>query len=270
VEFARALGLAFDASLRLLALTLYALTALFAAHALRIRKFSPRLSLLLITAVLALGLSMPQSDFGQREHLLTALLLPYLCTATAEVSEPPVPCWLRSSAGLLLGLGLALKPHYLLVPLALFVVRLRRRTRRLIIEDACAGLFVAAYLGLVVVGAREYLDNVLPLAGTVYYQAYGRSLLNTLVEGRSAEVTLLAAWLVTAAASWRGTRSVEERFAVSLCAASSACLVAFLVQRTGWHYQSAPARVTSGVALVYALGLALRSRLPRYAAFARR
>ena len=66
--------------------------------------------------VLAMFVLMPLSgyEFGEREHLLFALILPYLLMASGGAAGEPFGGILPWIAGLLAGVGIALKPHFLL------------------------------------------------------------------------------------------------------------------------------------------------------------
>lgn len=71
--------------------------------------------LLILLAALAALLPMSGYEFGQREHLLLTMTLPYLLMAAARgagVSIGGAPAW---TAGLMAGLVIALKPHFALL-----------------------------------------------------------------------------------------------------------------------------------------------------------
>ena len=69
-----------------------------------------------LVLVLAFALFLaPGNDFGQREHLLVGLALPWVLLVVARVSGRPAAAGPALAAGVLAGLGLAIKPHFLLV-----------------------------------------------------------------------------------------------------------------------------------------------------------
>ncbi|MEO7475428.1 MAG: hypothetical protein ABIY46_08835, partial [Gemmatimonadales bacterium] len=115
-------------------------------------------------------LAMPVVWFGQREHLLLVLVFPYLFLSAARLApERELSRAGRSAAlALLAGLGLALKPHYLMV--WVLVVWLGARGRRPVHRWAENRALVAVGLlyGLaVLLFAPEYLGLV-RLLGAVY------------------------------------------------------------------------------------------------------
>ena len=65
--------------------------------------------------VLAFALFLaPGNDFGQREHLLIGLALPGVLRAVGRMNGRPAPGGPAVAAGVLAGLGLAIKPRMLL------------------------------------------------------------------------------------------------------------------------------------------------------------
>jgi hypothetical protein len=71
-------------------------------------------------------LAAPRSDFGQREHVTLLAVLPYLVLAGARVDRRTVPSILVTAVGILAAFGLAQKPFFVVVPLALALLEWRR------------------------------------------------------------------------------------------------------------------------------------------------
>ena len=66
--------------------------------------------------------NLPGQDFGEREHLLLLLALPYLLLAAARAIGREIPASHALVIGLLAGAGLTIKPHFVLLWLAIVVV----------------------------------------------------------------------------------------------------------------------------------------------------
>ncbi len=66
--------------------------------------------------------TLPGQDFGEREHLLLALVVPYLLLAAARASGREIPAAAAVLIGLLAGAAFALKPHFVLLWLAIEVL----------------------------------------------------------------------------------------------------------------------------------------------------
>ena len=100
----------------------------------------------LFSALLALTVC-PASDFGQREHLMMILALPYVVLAAHRAIKGACRPYVAGSVGVLAALGLALKPYFLLLPIALELYLLfagRRLTG--VLRPETLGLGVAGLL----------------------------------------------------------------------------------------------------------------------------
>jgi hypothetical protein len=177
-------------------------------------------------------------DFGEREHLVLALVVPYLLLAAARAQGRELPRGLALGAGLLAGLAFALKPHFLIVWMAVELgLRLGRRAvpRAALPETLGIAGFLAVYGAAVLVFAPQYLALVRLLAGP-----YGRFLydpfLHLLVTGPG---TLLTIFALLSFVALRGhTRHPEVwRF---LALGVVACLVAGAAQQKGLRYHFYP------------------------------
>jgi len=67
----------------------------------------------LLTAIAFVLLILPSSQFGQREHLLMILVLPYLFVSMLRLQNKSIHWGLAILIGLLAGLGFSIKPHFL-------------------------------------------------------------------------------------------------------------------------------------------------------------
>ncbi len=147
---------------------------------------------LLLSAVALFPLS--RGDFGQREHLVLALLLPYLLLVVARLRPRPVPATEAAAIGLLGAVGLALKPHFLLVWIALELVkRWRRSLARWELTPEAASVLVG--LGLYALAIRvlapEYLE-VVAVLGPAYARYLHAPFLELLVLSPGAALTLFS------------------------------------------------------------------------------
>lgn len=248
----------------------------------------------LLFAAVVLFCAVPARDFGQRDHLLSFLLLPYVLAA----AEPRRAISLQAliAAGMLAALAICLKPHHALVPLVvetamLFLAtigdqsgasmtasssrrgwqnvhttknRLLRLLRPETILLASGGLL---YLAAIHCFTPLYFTHAIPLTRQVY-AAIGHLTLPRLL-WEAIELCILAALAV-----WLFSRSRPSFPAVRLLLlAGSASFVAYLIQGTGWYYQQLPAISFFGLALALELldlyhrrPLVIPTWLPRAAA----
>jgi hypothetical protein len=234
---------------------------------------TPAARRLVMTALVFAMLPMARViEFGQREHLMVMLTLPYVLAAVARANGQPLPRAFAWTVGLAAGLGFAIKPHALLAWLAIelaqaLIGRSRWSWRRP--EALGSAAAMAVYALAVVVFVPQYL----PLADKVR-QVYGgmnasASLLFQLVDIRF--------WIVGLAlmALLRIPRDARSAPWV-LFAAWTGFLLSALVQLKGWNYHLYPSRVvcllffiTTGAAVlqsVPALGAMVRGGLRGFGA----
>jgi hypothetical protein len=176
------------------------IAALFAALALAawlLRRLLPdqivlrRGIMLLLVFVL---FNLPGQDFGEREHLLLMLALPYLLLAVARATGREIPTSHALVIGLVAGAGLSLKPHFVLLWLAIEgYLRLTRRVspRAVSPETGAIAVFLGLYGIGMLVWAPEYLGLVRLLAGP-YTRFLYDPFWHLLLTGRGALLTLFA------------------------------------------------------------------------------
>ena len=212
----------------------------------------------LIFLFVAVFAVMPARDFGQRDHLLALLCVPYLFAAAVRAEGRPLARW----AGVLIGMaalvGIAMKPHEVLIPIAvettLIVLRYRRFGRRAALSlmrpefVAMVGAGVA-FLLAVQLFAPEYFARVVPLARDTYW-AFGQWGFGHLVaEAVQLHVLAAIALGVFFAEGWRRASALT----CVLLAAGVASLLAYYLQGTGWYYQQIPSLTFFALA-VWSLG----------------
>ncbi len=183
----------------------------------------------------------PARDFGQRDHLLVLLFLPYVLAATLDAESPDrsrVPLWLKIAIGIIAGLGISLKPHHLLGPVAIeMFLWLKRRDALPRPEPLALIATCAAYLAAIRLLTPEYLTSILPILRDTYW-AIGHLTLPQLI-GASIELHILAAVVISLSLvlGWRKL-SLFNQF---LIIAGFASTLAYYLQGTGWYYQQIPA-----------------------------
>ena len=227
-----------------------------------LRRIEPAISR---TTLYALGFTfvvafavLPARDFGQRDHLLILFLLPYVVAAAlracpnkhpadnrqrATENRPSLPIPLATLIGILALLGLVLKPHQVLVVIAveatLLILSLAGKRLRTLLRPEIMAMFLSglAFLAAIRIFAPLYFTVVLPLVRDTYW-AYGHlTPPQLLLESIQLHLLVLACWILAAALGWRTLPALTR----ILLIAGSASLVAFYLQGTGWYYQQLPA-----------------------------
>ncbi len=186
-------------------------------------------------------------DFGEREHLLLALVVPYLLLAAARAIHREVPVRTALLVGGLAAAGFALKPPFALLWLAIEgYLRLTRRVawRKVLPETLAIAGFLTVHALAIVLWAPGYLRLVRLLAGP-YTRFLYDPFWHVLVTGPGALLTLFA--LLAFAALRRSVRHPELLGVFALGAL--VCLVAGAAQQKGLSYHLYPAFALGAIVL---------------------
>jgi hypothetical protein len=182
-------------------------------------------------------------NFGQEEHLVFALGLPYLLAAIATAEGQPPGRAQRCLVGLLGGFGFAFKPLYALMWLAIELALLTGRGRRgwLRAETILAAAVLALYAGTVLLLAPEYV-RLARWGAAVYPYFHPTPFRRVLLSADTglAVVSLLVGGLVARAGRLRRPRLL-------VAAALAASVLVVYLQGKGWAYHWYP---TQGLAVL--------------------
>ncbi len=196
---------------------------------------------LLIFALFAV----PGEAFGQREHVMLALAIPYLlsaCTWAGAQRQGKFAVLI----GFLAGVGFALKPYFVLLWAAveLWLVLKRPPGRFLKPESLAVGATIAAYVLVVWLVTPDYF-RLVRLLGPAYSRYMSVSPLAALAIGEGSAVCL-AALLAFVAFKRVG---LADPLTEGLTIGSAALLAAAALQRKGWWYHFYPSVAMSLVLL---------------------
>lgn len=194
------------------------------------REVTRRLLLVFLVGVFFLS----GSHFGQREHLFFTLSFPYVMLAGLRRPGFVVSAGIASMAGILAGIGFALKPHFLILWITVEAGhRLTGHGRLVRPENVAIGGICVVTAVAVIAFFPEYIDLVQRFSSAylVYFRAGWMELL-------SHPVSLIGLGAITLA-------SLEQRsgmgpMTTSLAAAVAACLVIVVLQGKGWTYHFFP------------------------------
>jgi hypothetical protein len=185
-------------------------------------------------------------DFGQREHFLLALLAPYLLLVAARLRGTTPP---RSEAlwiGVLAGVALALKPHFVLAWLAIEGFQLVRGRWQVRPELAGVLGFLTVY-GIAVAALTPQFFTMAATLGPSYLRYLHEPAYRLVLLAPGAPLVFLV--LLTAVVLRRFSR--DPQLWALLAAAIAGCYLAGLAQQKGLRYHFYP---SFGLALVL-LGL---------------
>jgi hypothetical protein len=189
-------------------------------------------------------------DFGEREHLVLALLLPHLVLVAARMSGRDPARVEALGVGVLGGVALALKPHFVVAWVGLETFwRWRRSDVRPGVTPEAIGTVatIGVYTAVVVVATPEYLSLVRDL-GPAYNQYLRDPFYRLLVLAPGAALVLFA--LLAAAAIRRQSRRPDVWGMIAI--ATIGCFLAGAAQQKGLRYHFYPSFALGFVLLAVA------------------
>jgi hypothetical protein len=208
------------------------------------RLFEDRLPV--FAAIGTVLLVVPAGDLGQREHLLVAAMLPYLALFARSLDgERPE---LRASliAGVLAGLGCALKPRYAGVFAVLEGLALLRGLTPFRAMPLAAGATLLIYAGLVALFCPAYLRRAVPLA-LALYGATDVPLRHLLIDS----LRLMFGQAVALVLWWsRRHRMPERNLMLTLVVFAIISTAICFMDGKDWFYHRLPATVATVLALL--------------------
>ena len=214
-----------------------------------LQRYSPIFSNRLGTtaAITAIFILVPGPEFGQREHIATALVLPFLALLALRLQGDRIGPIGAAAIGIAAGVGFAIKPHYLAVFGLLELFAFARGPRRFRPETMVVLLVVLGYGIVILAFFPAYIGDTLPLI-LQYYGASDASPVQMVAEARY--LILGGAVAMPLVAAGIGRQSREPLFLVLLLFALGGALV-YLVQYKGWFYHRLPCTMALTLALLY-------------------
>jgi len=157
-----------------------------------LRKIFTQNSALLANAFLLMlalvYLVLPCYDFGQRDHLLVLLAMPYLFLVVCRLQGKTIRPFYAFSLGVLAGLGFAIKPHFLITPVLveLYYIFYKRNNWAWLRPEIVTILAILVIYALsIFIFQPDYLYIVVPYSLRLYYSAVSQPwsalLLNSVV-----------------------------------------------------------------------------------------
>lgn len=216
-------------------------------------------------------LVLPGVEFGQREHLLAASVLPYIAIFVRALEGEPEPRFQASMAGALAALGCAMKPSYGLALVLVELIGVLRGHRKLRLAPVAFVATTGLYGVAVLLFEPDFLTRAVPLALTLY-GGTDTSVWHILAESRN----LLFGQAVTLflCAYQRETLARHSPFLrhlfLALVAFAVACTVLFVMQGKDWFYHRLPATTATVLALILWLSVVIAAQSGRLAGAAGR
>jgi hypothetical protein len=200
-------------------------------------------------------------QFGQREHLMVLLTLPYILATLARAHAEAFGRGSAIAVGISAGVGLALKPYFLLLWIGIEGYLAFATGRRSLLRGENIGIIavVLLYLLVIIIWTPEYFELARQWAGL--YRAYD-------ADPRMIFTSMgVIVWYATLplALFVRPTAAMRSRFHL-LFIAGTAFTMAGVIQFKGWGYQFYPAMVFNFLFIVVALWILVEHFMARRSA----
>lgn len=200
---------------------------------------------LVVLVFLFLPYEMPWNCFGQRDHLMFVLVMPYVFASAARRMGYPLQIKFAVTLGLLAGIGFAFKPHFLFTYLCIETYLLvAHKSLKFWERPESIGIIIcqALYWGYIILAVPEYKEAVLMILPI--YNSFTDPM----------PLRFLAAYSAlfgSAVLSFLILRS--NKLGQVLFIAFSAFFIIALVQNKGWHYHLYPASASAAMLIALAL-----------------
>lgn len=251
----------------LLTLTSCLASAIFSLRLIT-RYMSPGRQTVFIPAVLAavVHTSIQTVNFGEREHLFVIAYLPFFILRYLRWQGAPLGAYTAILAGLIGGLGLAMKPQFFLCAGAAELLMLLQRQpgitiRRCLIapETAAALLPSAAHLALLASLPGKAWDVIFNQVIPLYNHGfkYSSRALMFMLKGHSAFTSQIQNFLIAAVlVFWLGR---YESWLWSCLAFMLLALVNYLAGGQAWSYRMIPMDFAAYLIIGAAIGIAIKA-----------
>ncbi len=215
---------------------------------------------LLPPVLLFLFTVLPNEHFGQREHLMFIACAPYLLASMARAEGVSMTRGAGLAIGLVAGLVLAMKPHFLAIPAAVEIYLLTRRGWRVTFSDPipwAIGLVAAAHLVSMYTIFSDFGVFVVPLAVEAYTPIGDAGWRGVLTSNVMAPSLIALVIFGLFAIFLTGTLAARALVAFGIGAA-----IAAIAQAKGWPYHVLPALSVAILLAVFTLSQTVDRYLP--------
>lgn len=206
----------------------------------------------LVIAITFSLLLLPVAEFGQREHIMAILTLPYLLIIVLRAMHRPIQWQIATFFGVLAGIGFALKPYFLITPLLieLYLLTTHKTFRAKIsscwrAENIAIGIVLIAYVVSIWLFTPEYIHQTLPIVVDFYFSGLPIPLWQMIF------LPPFVGWLLLVCCYAIGKeQQAHEEFDRIFFIAATGFLLCFIMQRAPWYYHWLPSLILTTILLV--------------------
>lgn len=238
VALMKQLGLQTWDALNIYVAVLTALSALVSMYYLRKWNLSTAIIAVFVLGFLFSSAFLSTYDYGQRDQLIGVILLPFVL-GQLSISYKHRPHTLVNVAVFAIGsIFILVKPHFGLIPAALFLHRVFiRRSLRVVldVDFIILTLSTIGYILLVMTYFPEFVTTILPVSLDIYAGAplYITSTSRAFGLGIISGILCVFIWFSSLTAE-------QKRLFITLSVVSILCLIPYALQNKGFHYHLIP------------------------------
>jgi len=182
---------------------------------------------------------LPYVQFGQREHFVIFLILPYLFLVLARLEKCSISPVLVVIIAILAALGFAIKPYFILIFVSVELFYFFRSKKMLSVfrleTILIVNLLILGFLWTVLF-FKDFIHKVLPIVWTIYYAGTHNSWHELIFS-----YSVFFVFLICLAYFFCRRFFTKKTFSDLLIIASLTSLFCYFWQRTVWFYHIYPA-----------------------------
>jgi hypothetical protein len=193
--------------------------------------------ILIITMALAYFM-LPAYEFGQREHLMLMLIMPYLFLVALRSQNKHPADILAFVIGLLAGLGFAIKPHFLVIFILAeiyYLYLMQRFFAWMRVETVTVVSICILYLASVMIWYSDYLTTIVPVVLRFYDNGFSQSWMTIVFQS-----SLFFVWIAIALYFVQYKKNTARHLNTLFFITLMACLAIYGWQGRTWYYHLMP------------------------------
>lgn len=203
-------------------------------------------------------LILPAYEFGQREHLTIMFVLPYILLTVTSVLEKKSSRAIKIAAGIMAGIGIAIKPYFILIPIfnELYLLYKKRNIRTLIrFEISLIILIQILYVLMILLITPSFFSWVFNVILKYEISSATFSLKYILLHSEAPFLFFISLFCYLSVR--KNTNSPNRELMCCLLVANFAFLLIYILPRRMWYYHELPSVTLSLIILILGASIAI-------------
>lgn len=192
-----------------------------------------------LLAIIFVLFYLPANQFGQREHILMMVMLPYIFSTALLLENKPINCYAAFLLSLFMAIGIALKPYFLvsLVLMECYFIYLKRSFFGWLRLESIVILSVfILYLYSIFIFHPNYFKILFPIISALYFIGFSQSMISVLIN-------FAMFYVILALIMYFFLRKQDKKRHLStlICLSMIGMVFAYAIPRMAWYYHVFPA-----------------------------